>query len=264
MWKCLAMSVLVVGAVAPSIAGEWTSRLVKDEMTGKTSRIAFSLVSSNTVTFGAPYGGPHRATLYVLADSGLSAMITVHGQFMHNVDGRISLDGAEPASLSLEEPSDSNPMAAFLSDADKIAESTTIKVEATFYQNGTRLFTFNATKPLTQHPAFVSYRKEQEAKARKQQEEAEAARAGAERDRQEREGPGRFARSAAIACGASSNATDRMMQSGVLLKQIQLDPCAAKPLVTPLLTEECLRRIDEDAPDTAAQLREYIKDPKCP
>jgi hypothetical protein len=155
-------------------------------------------------------------------------------------------------------------MAAFLYGADGVAEAATTKIEATFHQEGSRVFTFNAVRPLVQHSAFVAYRAAVAANTKRQQDEAEATRASAERDRQEREGPGRFTSSARVACAGSSNATDRLMQAGILLDQIQGDPCMARPLVSPLLTEECLRRIEADAPDTAAELRKYLRNPKCP
>lgn len=229
----------------------------------------FTLASANAATFGFPYGGPHHARLSVFSDDdGVSVMISVKGHFVQDAGGRLSVDEGEPVAISFDQASDHDPSVAFLSGAETVIGASTIKVEATFYQSGSRIFTFNAGKPLAQHATYVADRKrrteEEEARARKQQEEAETARASAEREREEREGPGRFARIASIACAASSNSTDRMMQANALLRELQGDPCTAKPLVTPVLTDECIRRIEEDAPDSAAELRDYVKKPSCP
>jgi hypothetical protein len=113
------------------------------------------------------------------------------------------------------------------------------------------VFTFNAARPLVQLSAFATYRR--------QQKDAAAAR----EVRRKREEAEKIAGVAEIACSSASSPVDRMIQFGVLLNYaLSDDPCPVKPL----LTEECIRRIETDglagAADTAAKLRSYMKNPK--
>ena len=138
-------------------------------MTGEAKRDVFDLNSTNSVTF-FPHGGPHKATLFVFAEraGSVGVMISIEGQILHARGGRIVFNGGSPQRLSLSDSNDSDPNVAFLKVTESaVLDATQIKVEMTFYQAGSHVFTFDAVAPLSQHKewATVLERKEEQHRA---------------------------------------------------------------------------------------------------
>jgi len=145
----------------PANATEWRRSVTTDEMTG-ARRTTFSIQSSNVASFGFPYGGPHHATLYA---KGGDWMVHVPAQILHSQGARLSVDGAAPVAVDLGESTDADPKVAFFSSAG-IKNARTIKLEMTFYQEGTRVFTFNATTPLAGLAAYATAQQAQQPQAK--------------------------------------------------------------------------------------------------
>lgn len=132
-------------------ASDWSYTERKDELRDKTAYYA-KIDSSNSVTFGFPYGGPQSLMMTVRSSPhfGRDVLFQIpSGQFTCGIDdcrGMISFDGkAEP--LTLVEPSDHSSDVLFAKYGDaiirKIKASKKVIVELTFYQEGSRQFTFN-------------------------------------------------------------------------------------------------------------------------
>ncbi len=137
----------------------WEYTTDTDEMDDSKSRFA-SLISDNTVDFDSPYDGGSslRLTVRYMKKYGTDVYITIsRGQFIcseyegtNNV--RVRFDNGPAIRFITNEPSDGSPDILFLNNAKKfikLAEKAkTIKIEAPFYQEGSRVFTFTADKPL--------------------------------------------------------------------------------------------------------------------
>ena len=173
----LPILILAFGLAAQAEAGHWTHEIVKDETTGRPSHVVFGLTSANAPTVGFPYGGPRKATLYVFAeDDGLvDYMVSIQGQILHGKRGRISFDGAEPRLLSLSQSTDRAPTVAFF-DASRsdVINASEITIELAFHRQGTRVFTFSATAPLSQHKEWAAFL-EREAQVQKRLHETKRA-----------------------------------------------------------------------------------------
>lgn len=155
------MSVTVAAAQVPAGGTSWTRGILKDEMTGGALGSSYCLSSTNTVTFGFPYGGPHAAKLCVRVrtDGSTSVLTSVPAQIMHRNGARfITGNEAQTTEVSLEESSDSDASVAFLDlSGARIADAKLMKLELTFFQEGIRVFTFKPMAPLT---SVASYRRE--------------------------------------------------------------------------------------------------------
>lgn len=137
----------------------WNYTTDTDEMNDSKSRFA-SLVSDNTVNFDFPYQGGSSLSLIVrnMKKYGTDVYIKISsGQFICNEyqgtnNVRVRFDDAAPIKFSTNEPSDGSSDMLFLNNAKKFIklakQAKTIKIEAPFYQEGNRIFTFTVDKPL--------------------------------------------------------------------------------------------------------------------
>ena len=137
----------------------WNYFTDTDEMNDSKSRFA-SLVSDNTVNFDFPYQGGSSLSLIVryMKKYGTDVYIKISsGQFICNEyqgtnNVRVRFDDAAPIKFSTNEPSDGSSDMLFLNNAKKFIklakQAKTIKIEAPFYQEGNRIFTFTVDKPL--------------------------------------------------------------------------------------------------------------------
>lgn len=137
----------------------WDYTTDTDEMNDSKSRFA-SLTSDNTVDFDFPYQGGSSLTLTIryMKKYGTDVYIKISsGQFICNeYEGtnnvRVRFDNASPVKFSTNEPSDGSSDMLFLNNAKKFIklakQAKTIKIEAPFYQEGNRVFTFTVDKPL--------------------------------------------------------------------------------------------------------------------
>lgn len=147
------------GSQKGSNSTSWEYTTDTDEMDDSKSRFA-SLISDNTVDFDSPYDGGSllRLTVRHMKKYGTDVYITIsRGQFIcseyegtNNV--RVRFDNGPAMRFITNEPTDGSPDVLFLNNAKKfikLAEKAkTIKIEAPFYQEGSRVFTFTTDKPL--------------------------------------------------------------------------------------------------------------------
>lgn len=148
---------LITGTVR---AETWAHTPMSDPLTGRAAGHLFTITSTNTVLFGPPYGGPHHATLAVLfQDTRLSMSVAIPGQILHGEGGRMVLDGGDPRDVSLDEVRDHDPGMAIVKfiDPEFVADAKSIKLEITFFQQGTRILTFESPKPLASSPEWKAY-----------------------------------------------------------------------------------------------------------
>lgn len=179
-----ALAPLLAIAAVPCAGGTWTARAVKDELTGRTSRHSFSLVSTNAVTFSFPYGGPHRATLYYFLETSgaVSLAVAVRGQILHDNGAKVVVDSKEPFEISLGQADDHDVGFAFLQgvSATDVAAAGALKIGLSFYQSGTHVFRFTAVQPLEKVPTYARRFSEVETAAT-----AKAQKAGDEQQRRQ-------------------------------------------------------------------------------
>lgn len=144
---------------ASVVESKWKYYLEKDEMTDAETKIA-SIVSDNEVEFDFPYDGGSSMTLFVRksAKYGTDVFIKVSkGQFICNeFNGtnkiNIRFDDNAPMQFYVSEPSDASSDVLFLKKASKFIglakDAKVIKIEAPFFQEGNRVFTFTTPIPL--------------------------------------------------------------------------------------------------------------------
>lgn len=137
----------------------WNYSTETDEMNDSKSRFA-SLTSDNTVDFDFPYQGGSYLNLTVryMKKYGTDVYIKISsGQFICNEyqgtnNVRVRFDNGSPIKFSTNEPSDGSSDLLFLSNAKKFIklakQAKIIKIEAPFYQEGNRVFTFTVDKSL--------------------------------------------------------------------------------------------------------------------
>ena len=137
----------------------WVYRSSVDEMDGSTSKMAI-IYSSNVVEFDPPYEGGSKLHIAVLnsKENGTNVGIVIsNGQFsVSELDGtnyvRIRFDEDAPITFSTISPLDGSFDTLFLENPKKFIKlaknAKTIKVEATFFTEGSNIFTFNTEKPL--------------------------------------------------------------------------------------------------------------------
>ncbi|MDE6351583.1 MAG: hypothetical protein K2K88_00355 [Muribaculaceae bacterium] len=129
----------------------WEYRETIDEMTDKTTYYA-SIESENEVKFEFPYNGGSSLTL-TIRDSpqyGKNMYIKISkGQFNSGFDGtniKVRFDDKEPITVHCNFPSDYSTDLLFLANFNKllnlIKDSKTMKINAEFFSEGTRTFTF--------------------------------------------------------------------------------------------------------------------------
>lgn len=112
-----------------------------------------SLESRNTVTFGFPYNKIQRATLHLRAhpEYGKDVILSLEkAQFQCNsyrsCSVKIRFDDGKAQSFEAAEPADNSMDTIFIRGYSRFvtaaAKSRTVRIEAQFYQEGTRVFEF--------------------------------------------------------------------------------------------------------------------------
>jgi hypothetical protein len=242
---CSPILILAFGLAAHAEAGRWTHEIVKDETTGRLERVVFGLTSANAVTVGLPYSRPRKATLYVFAenDGSVSYMVSIQAQILHGKRGRIGFDGAEPRLASLSQSTDRTPTDAFF-DANRsdVVNASEIEIELTFHQQGTRVFTFTAVAPLSQHKEWAAFL-EREAQVQKRLQDAKLVQEIDE-----------ILATARAACSPNSPGEERDVNATRLSVLADTHPCQVKEA----LTEGCvdsLRAVGAIGPTAADKLR---------
>lgn len=130
-----------------------------DEMTDKETKWA-SMKSVNSFEFDFPYNGGSYLTLSVRKSPKYGTDVYIHiskGQFLaseYNGTNKVSVrfDEDTPITFSTNEPSDGSSDLLFINNTKRFIEraksAKSIKIQATFYQEGDRVFTFTTTHPL--------------------------------------------------------------------------------------------------------------------
>lgn len=142
-----------------NIENGWNYHSDVDEMDGSTSKGAI-IISSNIVEFESPYDGGSKLAIIIHGSENVSVVGIgiINGKFNFNEDDginyvRVRFDNDTPI-LFLTEPSDDSSDLLFLklSNTKEFIElakkAKTIKIEAPFFGEDWRAFTFNAKKPL--------------------------------------------------------------------------------------------------------------------
>jgi len=111
-----------------------------------------TVVSSNEVYFDFPYQGAQRATLTLRKHPkhGKDVILSIEkGQFNVGVDGcnvAVRFDSGKPRNYSAVGPADYGTTTLFLHGYDRFVaaakKAKTVSIEAVFYQEGDRVFTF--------------------------------------------------------------------------------------------------------------------------
>jgi hypothetical protein len=162
-WWCVLGVVLAGWGVSGQAAddttsqesGQWGYEIKEDEMTGEKVYGAF-VGSANTVTFGFPYGGPHRATLLLRTHPrmGPSVMLFIpQAHFLCRTGGcamLVRFDEDKPETFEAAEATDHstnllfiNGHRAFINRFKKGAKL--MRIQAEFYQEGTETFRFHVS-----------------------------------------------------------------------------------------------------------------------
>ena len=130
-----------------------------DEIDGSTTKTAI-VTSSNIVEFDFPYNGGSTLDICVryAKKYGTDVMIGVSEGYLisNEYNGtnyvRVRFDNNAPIKFTTVEPSDYSHDLLFLENPKKFIKlaknAKTIKIEATFGEEGSRVFTFNTNKPL--------------------------------------------------------------------------------------------------------------------
>ena len=119
---------------------------------GGTSREA-TVLSGEPVTFSFPYGGPHYGQLTVRNDPrwGVDVFFAIQkGHILcddyNNATVAIRFDQEKPTLVECNDAADSSTNVTFLEKErwliDKLVKARTVTLGVTFYQEGTRYFTF--------------------------------------------------------------------------------------------------------------------------
>ena len=148
-----------VGSLDSEIKNGWDYESEVDEMDGSTTKTAI-VVSSNVVEFDFPYNGGSTLDICVRKTKkyGTDVLIGISkGQFNSNeYTGTnyvtVKFDNNAPIKFTTVEPADYSSDVLFLQNPKKFIRlaknAKTIKVEAPFFRDGWRVFTFNTEKPL--------------------------------------------------------------------------------------------------------------------
>ena len=137
----------------------WDYTTDTDEMNDSKSRFA-SLESDNSVEFDFPYQGGSSLTITVryMKKYGTDVYIKISkgqlisSEFEGTNNVRVRFDNGSPIKFTTNSPSDGSADMLFLNNAKKFInlakKAKTIKIEAPFFQEGNRVFTFTIDKPL--------------------------------------------------------------------------------------------------------------------
>lgn len=144
------------GALNPSSVSvpthsNWEYESKADEM-GRGEIHYASVTSSNTVNFGFPYQGEQHATLMLRTHPkyGKDVILQIQrGQFLAGIDGctvSVVFDNEKPMRIHANAPSDNSSDAIFINGystlISKLRKAKTVRIEAPFYQEGERVFSF--------------------------------------------------------------------------------------------------------------------------
>lgn len=132
----------------------WNYQESDDQMGRGKARSAI-VNSLNEVDFGFPYKGSQRATLQLRNHPrfGRDVIVSIErGQFLCRLDGcnvHVRFGSGKPMAFSASEPDDHSTTMLFISNYDKFVTSTKkvdkVFIEATFYQEGNRVFEFDVS-----------------------------------------------------------------------------------------------------------------------
>ena len=133
----------------------WRKSTHRDAMSGKDV-VSTRVRSADTFTFGFPYAGAQRATLEVRNHPrwGRSVMLSIErGQFVCSsfvpCETKIRFDDGPIEEWRLTTPSDDSTDLRFIADDGRfvalLRRARTVRIEAAFYQEGTRTFVFDVT-----------------------------------------------------------------------------------------------------------------------
>jgi hypothetical protein len=138
---------------APPARPSWVYDEQTDKMGRGTVRHA-SIESTNLVSFGWPYHGAQRARLHLRihptwGSDVILALTKAH--FLCRLDGcevTVRFDDGKPQTYRAGEPADHSIDTIFIKDYNRfvsqLKRAKTVRIEAQFYQEGTRVFEFNA------------------------------------------------------------------------------------------------------------------------
>jgi hypothetical protein len=111
------------------------------------------VTSTNTVSFGFPYQGSQHATLTIrkTARWGTEAIFRIErGQFLCGIDEcavNVRFDSGPIRQCSASEPSDHSTTTLFLRNGPsfvaQLRKAKTLRIEATFFQEGSHTLEFN-------------------------------------------------------------------------------------------------------------------------
>jgi hypothetical protein len=142
---------VVPQAAASGALGKWEYSESQDEMGRGTTREA-RITSSNAVHFGFPYEGETRAALKLRKNSkGQNVIFRVErGQFISSASKdyvTVSIDDGGLQQFEVVESEARTSGVLFINDEEnfvsQIRKANTVKIEATFYQEGRRVFDFD-------------------------------------------------------------------------------------------------------------------------
>jgi hypothetical protein len=148
-----AIAIACAIALWPGLARPaWELTSYTDEMTSQEVQLA-TTTSANAVEFDFPYGGPQNALLQLRLHPryGRNVILSLsRAQFLCPLDGcniLVRFDGRKAETYRAREPSDHSTDALFIGEYDdfvrKLAKAKQVRIEALFYQSGTKVFTFN-------------------------------------------------------------------------------------------------------------------------
>jgi len=176
-----AVSISLIVPVAS--AGPWTYRTSADPM-GRGKVIAARLLSSNTITFGSPYGGPQRAALTLRShpEWGKDLILSVErGQFLCRRDDcrvLVRFDNGKPEHYDAVEPADHSTNTIFIRDYDyfvrRLLKAKRVRIETTFFREGSRIIEFDVSglkasglEPVPEPPSGPAWPTELEVRQRR-------------------------------------------------------------------------------------------------
>ncbi len=133
----------------------WRYDQTTDQMTGKITRIA-CLDSGDQLQFGFPYNGGSTGTICLRRQQGLDAYFKISkGQILCGSDGceaTLRVDGEPPFKMSGSESDDADSRFMFFDSPSRILalarKAKEIKVETLYFEEGTRILTFEPSQPL--------------------------------------------------------------------------------------------------------------------
>ncbi len=135
----------------PEPGSQWSYSTDEDQMGRKRSFA--HVTSTNTLSFDFPYNGSQHGTLTIRKSAryGTEAMVRIErGQFLCGIDEctvNVRFDSGPIHQYSVSEPSDHSTTTLFLSNGPgfvaQLRKAKTVRVEATFYQEGSHTLEFN-------------------------------------------------------------------------------------------------------------------------